>query len=161
LTDTTLVKLLAKPRTTLNNYKEISLYVPLGVSCTWKCQNCCNVHYKNNTEYIEMTYKSLIELYKRNKLVKALVISGLEPFDSFDSMYYLIYLFREKIKTDKIVIYSGYEYEEIEKKLNKLKILNDNNMIVKLGRYIPNKEKIFDKNLGIYLASNNQYSIKI
>lgn len=151
------LKLLTMPRTTLNNYKKISLYVPLGISCTFKCKDCCNIHYKNNKTYKTLTIEKLIKIYQENKLVEALVLSGLEPFDSFEQLMYLIIYFR-KYSLDNIIIYSGYEHNEISKKLEKLRGYN---IIIKLGRFIPNKEKIFNKDLGIHLASNNQYTIII
>jgi len=35
------------------------------------------------------------------------------------------------------------------------------NIIIKYGRFIPDKEKHYDEVLGIYLASDNQYAERI
>ena len=35
------------------------------------------------------------------------------------------------------------------------------NIIMKFGRYIPNKKKHYDPVLGVYLASNNQFGEKL
>lgn len=53
----------------------------------------------------------------------------------------------------------GYKEDEIEDKINQLKQYK--NIIVKFGRFVPNQEKHKDSLLGIYLASFNQYAIKI
>ena len=69
-----------------------------------------------------------------------------------------IHAFREKTDDD-IVVYTGYNKEEIPEHLMILKKYK--NIIMKYGRYIPNKEKHFDEVLGVYLASDNQYGEKI
>ena len=55
---------------------------------------------------------------------------------------------------DDIVIYTGYNKEEIIDKVNLLK--NFKNIIIKYGRFIPNQEKHYDEILGVELASTNQ-----
>ena len=35
------------------------------------------------------------------------------------------------------------------------------NIIIKFGRYIPNKQSHYDNILGVNLASDNQYAVKI
>ena len=60
---------------------------------------------------------------------------------------------------DDIVIYTGYNLNEIEDKVNILK--NYKNIIIKFGRFIPNNKIHYDEILGVYLASDNQYALKI
>jgi hypothetical protein len=35
------------------------------------------------------------------------------------------------------------------------------NIIIKYGRYIPNQTPHYDEVLGVYLASDNQYAVRI
>ena len=60
---------------------------------------------------------------------------------------------------DDVVIYTGYNKEEI---IDKVLVLSQfKNIIIKFGRYIPGQEKHYDNILGVYLAANNQYAEKI
>jgi hypothetical protein len=75
--------------------------------------------------------------------------------DSFDELLEFINEFR-KVSNDDIVIYSGYNEDEI---YNKTYLLSKyKNIIVKFGRFIPNQEKHYDEILGVELASPNQYA---
>ena len=58
---------------------------------------------------------------------------------------------------DDFVIYTGYNLNEIKDEIDKIKKFK--NIVVKLGRFIPNSKKKFDKILGVTLASENQYAI--
>ena len=60
---------------------------------------------------------------------------------------------------DDIVIYTGYTEKELNGYLNKLK--NIPNLILKFGRFIPNNIAHYDEILGVELASDNQYAIKL
>ena len=45
---------------------------------------------------------------------------------------------------------------------DKIEVLSHyKNIIVKFGRYIPNKEKVFDEVLGVYLANEEQHAERI
>lgn len=74
----------------------------------------------------------------------------------FGEVYDLIKYFRDKGCNDVFVIYTGYYPNEIEEELNKLKELN--NIIVKFGRFIPDRPHRYDEVLGVELASDNQYA---
>ena len=64
--------------------------------------------------------------------------------------------------TDDLVIYTGYNKEEINPDvLEYFKAVPKGSVIIKWGRYIPNQESHFDKILGVSLASDNQYGEKI
>ena len=60
---------------------------------------------------------------------------------------------------DPIVIYTGYEPNEIPEEIARLKKYE--NIIVKFGRYIPNRKSRYDEVLGVYLASDNQHAERI
>lgn len=151
------IYLLEEPRTTLNNYKKISMYLPLGNSCIWKCKDCFNKHYKNmkKEDLLETTTDDIIEEYLANPFVEALIISGLEPFDNFDQIYKFIMDFREVLDHD-IVIYSGYEKREVNDLL--VQLYPFDNIIYKFGRYKPSLPPVFNDDLKITLASENQYT---
>jgi hypothetical protein len=103
---------------------------------------------------------SIIETYKINPIARAICFQGLEPFDSIEDLRDFIFNFRIcNSINDDIVIYTGYNKDEIENELNHLKQFK--NIVVKFGRYIPNCEPHFDEVLGVKLASPNQYAERI
>ena len=77
----------------------------------------------------------------KNDLTSAIVFGGLEWFDQFLELLECIEAFRKKT-TDDIIVYTGYNKNEIEEYLMTLKKFK--NIIVKFGRYIPNQKTHFD-----------------
>ena len=127
--------------------------------CTFKCgEGYCQNSELAKAPIIEMNVNNLVDRYINNPITEAVVMQGLEPFDSWNDLKLFIHELREYCNDD-IVIYTGYDKNEIIEKINDLSKYT--NIIVKFGRYIPNKEKHFDDLLGVYLASNNQYAEKI
>lgn len=110
----------------------------------------------------ELKDDTLIKKFNENNIAEAICFQGLEPFDSADELFEFIKKFRIANKED-IVIYTGYTEQELEEKgyLQKLKDYGIINIILKVGRYIPNEEKHYDDILGVYLASNNQYGLRL
>ena len=100
----------------------------------------------------------MIDNYMKNPITSAVVIAGLEPFDQFDEVLSFIRAFREQTDDD-IVIYTGYTEQECADKIEMLQQFC--NIIVKFGRFIPNRPHHFDEVLGVELASENQYGRKI
>lgn len=148
------------------NYKEPSLFL-ITSTCDWKCcreQNlplsvCQNMPIIRDTTK-DISEEKIYERYIDNPITKSIVLGGLEPFDQFGEVYNLIYYFRAiKGNTDTFVIYTGYYPSEIDEMIKMLSMFD--NIIVKFGRYIPNSKKIFDKILGVELASENQFALKI
>lgn len=124
--------------------------------CTFKCgRDICQNTGLVNTPNHQIQESYLATRYIQNKLTKAIVFSGLEPFDSFEDMLKMIDAFRYLTK-DPIVIYSGYTEDEIQDKLIILKPYG--NLIIKYGRYRPDLPPRFDEVLGVQLVSNNQYA---
>lgn len=146
------------------NYKKISMFI-IFPFCSFKCdkefgtklcQNWSLVREPN----IEVANEDIINRYTHNPITSAIVCGGLEPLDSWGELWDFIQQFR-KISNDDIVIYTGYNKDEI---LDKIQIFQNNNIkniIIKFGRYKPNEEKHFDEVLGVNLASSNQYAEKI
>ena len=133
--------------------------------CNWKClkeQNldisiCQNSQLVLNN-IIDIPTERLIKRYLNNPISKAVVIAGLEPMLQFDEVLEFVQEFREKSQDD-IVIYTGYYENEVAEQIEKLKKFE--NIIVKFGRFIPNGNKRYDDILGVWLASDNQYAVKI
>ena len=131
--------------------------------CTFKCNKeagkiVCQNYESRNAELIDISYEEIVQMYLENPLTSAIVFGGFEPFCSFNEMVMLIAEFR-KYTNDDIVIYTGYNKDEI---MNKISILKDfNNIIVKFGRFKPDTEQHFDEILGVKLYGDNQYAEKI
>ena len=144
------------------NYKKPCMTIMMPY-CTFKCDKECGKQVCQNSDLasapkIEIETKNIIKKYLNNPISEAIVFQGLEPFDSFYQVLDFIKKFRE-VSNDDIVIYTGYNKEEIKWYLLFLK--NFDNIIIKYGRYIPGQEKHFDETLGIYLASDNQYAERL
>ena len=144
------------------NYKKISLTL-MTPYCSFKCNTEYGKEICHNTSLeksliFNLNDQKIIKNYLNNPITEAIVFQGLEPFDSWDEILNMITLFRN-YSTDDIVIYTGYNKEEIQDKINILK--NFANIIIKFGRYIPNQKPHYDKVLGVNLTSNNQYGEKI
>ena len=145
------------------NYKKPSMYIAFPY-CTFKCDKecgysvCQNSSLVTNSEIINIDEQKIINRYIDNPITTSIVISGLEPFDSYKDLFILIKAFREKT-LDDIIIYTGYNKNEIENSIEELKQFK--NIVIKFGRFIPNQEKHYDEVLQVTLASPNQYGEKI
>ena len=146
------------------NYKKCSLF--LGTCyCDRKCCiennlpcSICQNYPRSNNPIKDIPNEKIFDFYKKNNLMEAIIFGGLEPMKQFEEMLEFISEFRN-ISNNDIVIYTGYYPEEISDKIAQL--TNFSNIIVKFGRYIPNKPNRYDDILGITLASDNQYAKKI
>lgn len=141
------------------NYKKPCMVIEFPVCKDFKCgQALCQNNPLIKYPDIEISYSQIVKQYLENDITQAIVFQGLEPFDSPHDIFLLIEEFR-KYTNDDIVIYTGYYQSEIPSYTSML--YNYKNIIVKFGRYIPNQTLHYDEILGIYLASDNQYTIKI
>ena len=144
-------------------YKKPSMYIAFPY-CDFKCerdcgQACCHNSSLAKSPDIEISVERIIELYKQSSaFTKALVCCGMEPMKSFDDLLELITAFRKEFDDD-IVIYTGYNKNEILKEIRMLREFP--NIIIKFGRFKPNDVHKFDETLGVTLASANQYAEKI
>lgn len=144
------------------NYKFPSMFIVFP-SCTFKCEKECGERMCQNSHLTKLPpknigIKTIVNQYINNPITKAIVCGGLEPFDSWEDLQTLIAYLRVRT-TDDIVIYTGYNKEELLDKIPFLK--SAKNIIVKFGRYIPNQTPHYDPVLGVNLASDNQYAERI
>lgn len=145
------------------NYKKPAMFIGMG-TCTFKCCNEAGISPEVCQNYIlqhdsmDIGAETIVGYYMSNSITEAIVIGGLEPFDTFMDLLDLVDEFRRNTEDD-IVIYTGYYPYEI---VNYLLYLTEyDNIIIKFGRFIPNCKKKKDKLLGVELASSNQYAVKL
>jgi len=116
------------------------------------CQNWGLAAAPSQTVHIN----SFMERYINNPITEAIVIQGLEPFDSLINLYTVAAALSDFNCTDDLVIYTGYNREEIGSHLKPLYAI-PGHLIIKWGRYRPNQTPHYDPVLGVNLASDNQY----
>ena len=146
------------------DYKLTSMVIAT-ISCGGKCwkelglsSSICQNDKLNSSQVKDISNDLIINKYLDNQLSKSIVFSGLEPFEQFNEILQFISEFR-KFSNDDIVLFSGYTEDELYKEIEILK--NFKNIIIKFGRYIPNKPIKYDEVLGVNLISNNQFAVKI
>jgi hypothetical protein len=144
------------------NYKKPSMYLAFP-SCTFKCERECKQKMCQNSSLVQspdinVSIDSLIEKYMDNPITKAVVCGGLEPLDSWEDLQCFIMNFRYW-SGDDIVIYTGYNKNEIQDKIEWLRLYEP--ITIKYGRFIPNQQPHYDDVLGIMLASDNQYAERV
>ena len=146
------------------DYRLPSMYLAFP-HCSFKCekdcgQKVCQNHHLNRTPEKDIPIESIIKMYLSNPITKAIVCGGLEPFDDFHELISFISAVRGWYDcNDTIVIYTGYNPDEVEKEIELLKQYE--NIIIKFGRYIPNQIPHLDELLGVKLASDNQFAVQI
>ena len=140
------------------NYKKASMTI-IFPYCTFKCgKDYCQNSSLAKTPIIEISIDDLVNRYINNPITEAVVMQGLEPFDSWNDLKEFVHKLRE-YNNDDIVIYTGYNKDEVSKYIEELSVYP--NIIIKFGRYIPNQDGHYDEVLGVYLASSNQRGEKI
>lgn len=146
------------------NYKNPSMVI-MFPHCSWKCEKECGKRVCQNgalatSPNIDIAPKTLVERYLSNPITNAIVFGGLEPFDSFGDLSYLLHILRNEYQChDDVVIYTGYYQEEIAREVEILSSYG--NITVKFGRFVPDQQPHFDEVLGVNLASDNQYAVRL
>lgn len=146
------------------NYKKPSMFIIMPY-CDFKCDKEAGCSICQNSSLVKDPFYDIevidiIARYIKNPITQAIVLGGLEPFESKMDFYELIHQIR-KFTDDDIVIYTGYTEEELIKQHRLDHLLNYKNIIIKFGRFIPNQEPHYDEVLGVKLASDNQYARRI
>lgn len=144
------------------NYKLPSMYIGFP-KCSFKCEKECGMRVCQNSilatsPTINVDVDVLVNRYMNNFITNAVVIAGLEPFDSYSELFEFVSKLRECTEDD-IVVYTGYYKDEITQYIEELKQYK--NIVIKFGRYIPNQKSHYDEVLGVNLASDNQYANRI
>lgn len=163
------------------NYKKPSMFIGFP-KCSFKCNidcgdNVCQNYKLAHSSKINVDIDNLCKMYINNNITKAIVMGGLEPFDSpFDLISVIDHIRNTYNCDDDIVIYTGYTFDELDGmkiygysgSINQDKLhavyntlKQYKNIIIKAGRFIPGHKPHLDNVLGVNLASNNQYAIKI
>lgn len=157
------MKLIDIIETDFVNYKVPCMTVMFPY-CSFKCNKECNKQVCHNTllqdsELVELDIDEIVQdYYLPNIVTEAIVMQGLEPFDSFNDLKELVKEFSEWCNDD-IVIYTGYKEEEIKDEVKQLcDVVTGNDLIIKFGRFIPNIDARYDSTLGVVLRSDNQYA---
>lgn len=148
------------------NYKKASMFVGT-ISCGGKCcteaglpLSVCQNDGWRSCAPIVISDKELCQRYLNNPVTHAIVFGGLEPMEQFGELCRFLSMLRNVFDcADDVVIYTGYNKDEIKEQVEKLKSYK--NIIIKFGRYRPNHNKHLDETLGIFLASDNQYAERI
>lgn len=141
------------------NYKKPSMFISFP-KCSFKCDKECGSKVCQNSSLatspsVFVEINKLVHRYLSNPITRAIVIGGLEPFDSPIELFTLIDKIRENTDDD-IVIYTGYTENELTDKIIMLSL--EKNIIIKFGRFIPNQNSHYDSVLGVNLSSGNQYA---
>lgn len=146
------------------NYRRPSMFIASAV-CDWKCcresggRDICQNTSLAESETTEISDEAILSAFVMNDITEAVVIGGLEPMLQADEVTGLLRLFRSRGENCPFVIYTGYNREEIEDELAKISAYE--NVIVKFGRFLPDRPHKFDPLLGVELSSDNQYAEKI
>lgn len=141
------------------NYKDACMTLMFPY-CSFKCdrENRCNVCQNSNLaeeKTLDISMEYIMKIFNDNPLTHTICFQGLEPLDSWDELKDFITLFRSQ-SAASIIIYTGYNKEEIADKIEWLK--EQRPIIIKYGRFVPNQQPHYDAVLGVYLASDNQYA---
>ena len=86
------------------NYKKPSMFIAFP-NCSFKCDKECGRAVCQNSALatskgIEYPIEKIIEKYRQNPISKALVCGGLEPFDNWEELQWLIMSFRYRFDDD-------------------------------------------------------------
>ena len=151
----------------ITDYKKTSLLLVFPY-CSNKCKNCQNILLQNCTTTLSVKPSDVLDLYQNLKTHNAIVMAGLEPFDSFDDVLSILSELNHLNKNTDIVIYTGYTKEEYKKQFESDLIKEyksavernpgiDFNLLVKVGRYDEEyKHSWYSEALGVNLATTNQ-----
>ena len=148
------------------NYKKPAMFIGT-ISCNGKCCTeagiplsvCQNDEWRSGAT-ITVSTRDLIERYLNNPITSAIIFGGLEPFEQFKDIAWFTRVLRLNYRcNDDVVIYTGYNCDEIKEQVKTLSEFE--NIIVKFGRFCPNQTPHHDEVLGVALASDNQYAVKI
>lgn len=148
-----------------SNYKLPALFIATAF-CDWKCcrengleEGTCQNRSLASARTLDISAETVYELFAGNDITEAVVIGGLEPMLQIREITDLIRYFRGHGELCQFVIYTGYDRDEVAGYLHDLKSLG--NIIIKFGRYLPDRPERYDDVLGVTLSSDNQYAVEL
>ena len=148
------------------NYKKCCMTLEFPICKGFKCdklngQQVCQNGTLATEPNIEISADDIIKRYLVNPITEAICCQGLDPLDTFDGLVDFVHKLRILYGCDDtVVIYTGYNKEEIDKEqLSALAYYG--NIILKFGPYLMNRPSRYDDLLGVTLASDNQYAEQI
>lgn len=148
------------------DYNKASMFIGMG-HCDWKCCHEANIPISvcQNSLWgikpeIWINDDKIVERYLGNPITSAIVFGGLEPLMQEQELFDFMRYFRG-YSDDDLCVYTGYYPIEIRNFVEKIREERLVNVIIKFGRYIPNHQPHFDEVLGVKLASDNQYGMRI
>lgn len=129
--------------------------------CPHHCEGCHNQHTWDFGGGYEEDTEKIIEMFKKNSLLKGVTLSGGEPFEQAQAMY-LTASEIHKLKGD-IWTYTGYTLEELQNNPNKFvqKLLDETDFLVD-GKFEQDKKDLSlnfrgSRNQRIFQKKNNQW----
>jgi len=145
---------------TYGDYKECSMLL-IADNCINKCEGCHNQHLLQLESKI-FPDEEIIKRFVENPLSKAIIFGGLEPMDQAEEVEKFIFTAINMGIACPIIIYTSYNplsyvfrcsnvMEAIKQYLGKV--------IIKHGPYKKDLKPVFNEDLGVTLASSNQYTI--
>ena len=146
------------------NYKKPCMTLEFP-NCTFKCDKEAGAPVCQNSELASAptqgySVDDICKAYLSNDITSAICFQGLEPWDSAFDMEHMISTLRYGYHCDDdIVIYTGYTEDELKLELEPLSRYG--NIVVKFGRFIPNRPHRYDEVLGVELSSDNQYARRL
>ena len=142
------------------------MFIGIG-HCNWKCcteagiaPSVCQNNELAQMPDIQITKEEIYQRYINNPITEAIVFGGLEPFTHSSDIIHFIDYVRSQGCQDDIVIYTGFYQNEIPY-IHYYLQEQFNNIIIKYGRFIPNRPHKYDDILGVELISDNQYAVRL
>lgn len=137
------------------------------ISCGGKCctelglpLSVCQNDGWREQEAVIVHNDTLCRRFISNPITDAIVFGGLEPFEQISEIIGFIATLRDQFRCyADVVIYTGYYPGEIQSELEALRGFP--NIIVKFGRFIPDRPPRYDEVLGVTLVSDNQFAERI
>lgn len=132
-------------------------FVIFTQGCPHNCEGCHNPEtHSMNGGYLE-DIENIFAMFKRHPYMSGLTLSGGEPFMQIDEILFIIKEFKKMYPTKNVVIYTGFEYENLINKNDKInEILNLSDYLID-GKFILNKRDISL----IFRGSSNQRIIDL
>lgn len=150
------------------NYKDPAMFLIFSTCNGFKCEKENNEDCPNrslsNMDKVLVSAESVFRRYSSQELTRAIVCGGLEPFDTPEDLIELITTLQNNNFSDTLVIYTGYNKDETEVDSILLTLYKQKpcfDFVIKYGRYLKKQNRsTYSDELGINLASSNQFAIK-